>query len=50
MDGPYENKILLKLDICFEITIARLLADHVPQESDIFTHKNYVNTKFALFL
>ena len=33
------------LDISYETMIARLLDDHVHQESDIFTHKNYVNTK-----
>ena len=39
------NKInfLLKLDICYEMMIAGHLDDHVHLESDIFTHKKYVN-------
>ena len=31
------------------MTIAGLLDDHVHHESDIFTLKNYVNMKYALF-
>jgi adenine deaminase len=43
-DYYYQNNFLLKLDICYEMTIAGLLDDHVHLESDMFTHKKYVNT------
>ena len=33
MDVPYENNFLLKLDICYEMTIAGFFADYVHQFS-----------------
>ena len=42
-DYYYQNNFLLKLDICYEMTIAGFLYHHFHPESE----NNYVKMKFA---